>query len=106
MNEALAMNIRIKPPPTRLLVSEDKLRAWLAAAKAGDVLVYHRGVLAIDRLRFGSRLPDEDRRELDRVASRILALANAGRGHLLQRRHGTDDYTYLFVLGRSQEERR
>jgi hypothetical protein len=80
-----------------LLVSEDELRAWLAPAEGGEALEYHRGALAIDRLRLGSRLPDEEREELERVARAALAIAESGNGYLLQRRHGPDDYSYLLV---------
>jgi hypothetical protein len=34
------------------------------------------------------------------VANTLWGLAKAGRGHLLQRRHGESDYSYLFVLAR------
>ena len=96
--DTMSMTERIKPPRVSLLVGEEELRGWLADGSGGDTLEYHRGVLGVDRMRPGSRLPDGDRRELDRIARSVLALAEAGRGHLLQRRHGNGDYSYLFVL--------
>ena len=92
------MTIRLKPHRASLLVDEKDLRAWVAAAKSGDVVEYHRGVLAIDRLVHGSRLDDRDRQQLDRVADLLFKLAGFGYGHLLQRRNGSDDYSYLFVF--------
>ena len=95
--KTLSMTIHLRPGRTSLLVDEQDLRAWLARANAGDVLEYHHGVLAIDRLVHGSRLPDPDRRQLNRVASLLMTLAEAGHGYLLQRRHADGDYSYLFV---------
>ena len=92
------MTIQLRPDRVSLLIGEKDLRAWLAAAKAGDVLEYHRGVLAIDRLVHGSRLDDRDRQQLDRVADLLFTLAASGRGHLLQRRNSSGDYSYLFVF--------
>jgi hypothetical protein len=86
----------IKPSRVHLLVDESELLSWLSTANAGDVLEYHRGYLAMDRVP-GSRLGEEARQELDRIANKLFALASSSRGHLLQRRHGNGDYTYLFV---------
>jgi hypothetical protein len=90
------MNARRKFPAVHLALREAELRAWLEQANAGDVLEYHRGYLAMDRVA-GSRLGEKARQELDRVATKLFALASSSRGHLLQRRHGNGDYTYLFV---------
>jgi hypothetical protein len=98
--EIKPMPLGAKPPRIALLVTETICRAWLAAAKPDDILEYHRGVLAIDRLAHGSRLAYCEATELDRVANALWDLAQAGRGHLLQRRHGESDYSYLFVLAR------
>jgi len=87
-----------RPPVARLSIDTKELQAWLLTAKAGDVLEYHRGALAIDRLPAGGRLAGRERRELDAVADTLWRLANTGQGHLLQRRHGDGDYSYLFVL--------
>lgn len=88
-----------KPLRVHLLVTESELRAWLAGAVPGDRLDYHRGVLAADRLPLGSRLPDGHREQLNRVADLVFGLAAAGRIHLLQRRNGTGDYSYILVAG-------
>lgn len=96
--EFIAMPEQTRPPRVRLLVDEAELRNWLGSATAGETLLYHRGALGSDRLMHGSRLPEEDRRELDRVAHTVFGLAEAGRGYLVQRRHGDGDYSYLFVL--------
>lgn len=89
-----------RPPRVILRVNEAELRRWFATAETGTVLEYHRGALVADRLRQASRLSEKDRRELDRVADAVLALARSGHGYLLQRRHGVGDYSYLFVARR------
>jgi len=89
--------VRNRPPSIELLVTEVGLLSWLHNAGRGDAFEYHRGLLAVDRLALGSRLPIEDARELDRVATAAMAAAGSGRAHLIQRRHGEDDYSYLIV---------
>jgi DNA-directed RNA polymerase specialized sigma24 family protein len=90
---------RTIPRRTSLLIDETELRLWLATAEGGTTLEYHRGVLAVDRLVHGSRLSEPDRQQLERVADTLFSLATAGRGYLVQRRHGDGDYSYLFVVG-------
>jgi hypothetical protein len=65
---AKAPVIRIPRPR----VSEIELCAWVAQAEPGAVLEYHRGYLAHD-------------------------LAERGLVHLVQRRHGPEDYSYFAV---------
>ena len=77
-----------------------KVDEWLVQAKPGDRLEYHRGYLAMDR-GVGSRLGEESGLELDRVATAVMAMAAAGHVHLVQRRHGPNDYTYVAVRARS-----
>ena len=84
----------------RLLVRLPDLERWLGGALPGEALDYHRGFLALDRVVPGSRLSKEDAEELDRVATAALAAAEAGRVHLLQRRHGVGDYSYHVVIAR------
>lgn len=60
-------------------------------------LEYHRGLLAIDRIKGTSALKDAERRKLTVVADHALALADGGKLHLLQERHGNGDYSYWAV---------
>lgn len=96
IRETPPMTVDLRPRGVSLLLAERDLRTWLARAQPGDLIEYHRGVLTIDRL-LGSRLPELDRRELDRVAKVVFDFAAADRGYLLQRRHGDGDYSYIFV---------
>jgi hypothetical protein len=72
-------------------------RRWVGHAQAGECFVYYRGRLATERFKGLSALSEADRRELGAVAGLALALAEQGHLHLLQRRHGAGDYSYLAV---------
>lgn len=78
-------------------LSEAALCAWLGGAAAGDRLVYHRGFLAIDIASETRQLPDRERLELSRLALRARLLAEQGFAHLVQRRNGHGDFTYLLI---------
>ena len=81
----------------RPLVSITVLRAWLARAKPGAWLEYHRGLLALDRIKGTSSLKEAERRKLAALADHALALADRGELHLIQERHGNGDYSYWAV---------
>jgi hypothetical protein len=85
-----------------LKTTVEHLDNWVATATPGGVLEYFRGHLAVDRVAPGSRLGREASDELDRVADAAMALAQAGRVHLVQRRHGDGDYSYFLILGSSR----
>lgn len=84
-------------PSVRLRLNEPELCAWLGQATPGEVLEYHRGFLALDRYPFMSRLSDRERAELIRLSKRAFWAAEQGLAHLVQHRHGPDDYSYLVV---------
>lgn len=71
--------------------------AWIAQASPGDSLEYHRGLLALDA-NIDSQTPASDaRRELARVARIAWRAAEKGLVHLVQRRNGPDDFSYIAV---------
>ncbi|MDI1286078.1 MAG: hypothetical protein PSV46_16960, partial [Reyranella sp.] len=71
--------------------------AWLGQASPGDTIEYHRGFLALNA-NIDSQTPASDaRRELARVARRAWWAASQGLVHLVQRRLGPDDYSYLAI---------
>jgi|GEM_PF-1451002 len=93
--------LAISPLPYRAVVpmlDEAALCAWFGAAAAGDRIEYWRGYLAIDASPLGSKLEPDDRRQLGRVSARAFRLAEQGKAHLFQRRHGEADYSYLLVV--------
>lgn len=86
--------------PSRSGLTEVALCAWIGRASPGDQLVYHRGFLSIDTAvdsRFGT---PAERKALRSVADRAWQLAQDGVIHLVQRRAGPGEYTYIAVARR------
>jgi hypothetical protein len=69
---------------------------WLERARAGEQFEYHRGLLVRDRSP-ASELADRDRRALAEVADAVFQAAADGCVHLVQRRHGPFDFSYLAI---------
>ena len=84
--------------PSVPMLDDASLGAWFGAAAVGDRIEYWRGYLAIDANATQSGLEPDDRRQLGRVAARAFRLAEQGKAHLVQRRHGEADYSYLLVV--------
>ena len=82
---------------TALPVTSDDFCGWLAIATPGSASVYYRGHLGRDRSRSTTALSERDRQGLIALARQALLAAEAGRVHLLQRRHGDGDYSYIAV---------
>ena len=96
---SMARPIRIQPPR----LSEIELCAWIAQAEPGAVLEYHRGYLALDRTAFGRFADTPARAALAQLGSRAHDLAERGLVHLVQLRHGAEDYSY-FAIARPRRE--
>ena len=96
---SMARPIRIQPPR----LSEIELCAWIAQAEPGAVLEYHRGYLALDRTAFGRFADTPARAALALLGSRAHDLAERGLVHLVQLRHGPEDYSY-FAIARPRRE--
>ena len=90
---AKAPVIRIPRPR----VSEIELCAWVAQAAPGAVLEYHRGYLALDRTAFAPLGDTPPRAALALLGARAHDLAERGLVHLVQQRHGPEDYSYIAV---------
>ena len=80
-----------------LAISRQQLEAWLRQAAPGARIVYHRGYLAVDRVRGSSRLSESARRELVAVANLALVQAEHGGVHLVQQRTGPGTFRYIAV---------
>lgn len=91
--DSTIIGFRAAEPP----LTETMFCTWFGAAVPGDRIVYHRGFLAVDASPLTSKVPDAERRALLRVAERALQLAQDGLVHLVQRRMGDGDFTYLAV---------
>jgi hypothetical protein len=70
----------------------------VAQAAPGAVLEYHRGYLALDRTGFGHLGDSPARAALSLLGSRAHDLAERGLVHLVQHRHGPEDYSYYAVV--------
>lgn len=74
------------------------LCAWVGSALPGATFEYHHGDLALDRTPFGRFGDTPARAALALVAGCALDLAGRGLLHLVQRRHGPHDYSYLAIV--------
>lgn len=90
--------LRCPTPP----ISGAAFTAWLLRARSGERLTYWRGQLAIDTSPLTSQLPDDDRAELSSVSQLAWNMAQKGWVHLVQQRHGVNDFSYL-AIARPQE---
>jgi hypothetical protein len=81
-----------------VVLTENALCDRVADAAPGDAIIYHIGLLARDRDKVASELPAERSAELEAVARRVWAMAEAGLGHLLQRRVAPERCAYLLVV--------
>lgn len=93
----MPMNTLVTAAPPVTPLTEIELCAWIAQAEPGDAIEYHRGALALDRLRGMSRLAPAECERLDRLADRAFAAAEHGLVHLVQRRLGADHFSYLAI---------
>jgi hypothetical protein len=84
-------------PAVRKALTEIELCGWVGQAAPGDSLEYHRGFLAVDIDARSGRLAEAERHELVRLGRRAYWASQVGRVHLLQRRHGPSDYSYLLI---------
>ena len=81
-----------------VVLTENGLCDRYADASPGDAIVYHIGLLARDRDKVATELPPERREDLEAVARRVWAMAEAGLGHLVQRRVAEGRCAYLLVV--------
>ena len=78
------------------MITTEQFRDWLASARRGDELEFHRGYLARDRASgWRNPLNGKERKELGTLADLVWDAAMARLVHPYQRRHGDMDYTYI-----------
>jgi len=78
-------------------LDEIALCAWAAHAEPGEALVYHRGLLALDRGPPGQSLLSPDALTLAKTGNMAMKLAERGFVHLVQRRLAPDQFLYLAI---------
>jgi hypothetical protein len=81
--------------PGELPLAEAAFCKWAGEAAHGDILEYHRGFLSVD-IEVG-RLPASERKVLRQLAHRAAWAFREGVVHLVQRRRGPDDFSYLAI---------
>ena len=78
-------------------LTEIELCAWIGQAAPGDALEYHRGFLALDTTAIAIHIAPKAREELARVAKRAMQASEQGLVHLVQKRRGPNDFSYLAI---------
>jgi hypothetical protein len=99
MNQAKTSTMtstRLDGPPSGAPISPAELNRWLLRAQPGQQLEYHGGHLVWDRSP-ASSLAEHDRRALARIADAAFQAAEQGQVHLVQRRNGPFDFSYLAI---------
>ena len=79
-------------------LTEARFCRWIGQAMPGDIFEYHRGFLALDIVPPGAEGAGPDRTELARVARRAWWASEHGLIDLVQRRHGTNDFSYFAIV--------
>ena len=81
-----------------VVLTENGLCDRYADASPGEAIIYHIGLLARDRDKVASELSPERREDLEAVARRVWAMAEADLGHLVQRRVAEGRCAYLLIV--------
>ena len=92
-------------PASAPVIDAAGFEAWLKIARTGNSIEYHRGHLCIDRQqKFDApdNAPENKARAvLHELATRALRASDRGLVHLVQRRHGREDFSYLAIKART-----
>jgi hypothetical protein len=70
--------------------------SWLARSEPSAALEYHRGLLILDRSP-ASELSEDERRTVAKIADAALGAAEDRVLHLVQRRNGPFDFSYVAI---------
>jgi hypothetical protein len=94
------MSLKFDQFPIRPLTA-GRFWSWLARSQPGAALEYHRGLLIFDRSP-ASELAEDERRVVARLADAAFQAAEQGRVHLVQRRNGAFDFSYIAIKARAR----
>jgi hypothetical protein len=89
------MSLKFDQFPIRPL-TVGRFWSWLARSEPGAALEYHRGLLILDRSP-ASELGEDERRTVATLADAAFQAAEQGRVHLVQRRNGPFDFSYVAI---------
>ncbi len=87
-------------PPRPLALRRVEFGTWLKTARPGSRIEYHRGHLCVDRAPKLSASDNRTTAELNRLALAAMEASEQGLVHLVQRRHGPEDFSYLAIKAR------
>ena len=91
-------------PAPALMIDAAGFEAWLQIARPGSLIEYHRGQLCVDRqhkVNAPRNTPENKARDvLHELATRALRASERGLVHLVQRRRGPEDFSYLAIKSR------
>jgi hypothetical protein len=79
--------------------------SWLARSEPGAALEYHRGLLILDRSP-ASELSEDERRTVAKIADAALGAAEDSLVHLVQRRNGPFDFSYVAIKAAPVRDKR
>ena len=94
------------PRTPSLVMDEAAFAAWLKAAHPGSRITFHRGHLSVDREQRPDAADARARAALDRLADRAMRASGQDLVHLVQKRHGDADYSYIAVRAGKPAKRR
>lgn len=89
--------VGVPDPGPAVTINEIGFCAWVAQAEPGEVLIYHRGFLAVDADKTISRLSGEARSALRHLADTAFRAAQQDLVHLVQTRIATDRFAYIAI---------
>ena len=82
-------------------ITETALCDWIATAAAGESLVYHEGLLIVDRSNSFGALSKTERARVHAVARRAWIASELGLVHLFSKRLAEGRYRYIAVRART-----
>jgi hypothetical protein len=85
-----------------MFVGDEEVSQWLQEAKPGQAIQYFEGHLGPGTDAMGLPLPESERQAVARVADRLWRAAQHDLVHLLQRRQGPTNWSYIAVAGRKR----
>lgn len=83
--------------PKRPIMDDVTFYAWIAQAGAGEMVIYHRGFLGVDRGPVISSLPEADRQRLATLGAAAYRAFEMGLVHLVQARLEADRFAYIAI---------
>jgi|DEB19_MinimDraft_3_1074340.scaffolds.fasta_scaffold17832_3 hypothetical protein len=101
LEESLADGGRTPAQAPLIQITESALCDWIATAPAGESLVYHEGLLIVDRSNSFGALSKAERARVHAVARRAWIASELGLVHLFSKRLAEGRFRYIAVRART-----